>query len=60
VGQQLTAFYDEAKKIGGLKAQMRLAMKTGMAGPQAAAAPDTPDTVSKFRDAMNDIKKEFR
>lgn len=56
---KLLGFYEEAKKLGGLKAQMRLAVLTGMPGTKAGAEPDSPDNVSRFERAMKEIRTEF-
>ncbi len=58
MGAQLTRFYDEAKKMGGLKAQMRLAMLTKMPSAKAQSQPDSPENVKAFRDALAEISKE--
>ena len=55
MGQKLLKFYDAIKNEGGFPAQMRLAMKTGMASPKAAAEPDSPDNVQKFKTAYKEI-----
>lgn len=59
MGAKLISFYDEAKKIGGLKASMRLAMITKIPSTNAETEPDSPENVKKFQDAINEIKKEF-
>lgn len=60
MGGKLVSYYEEAKKTGGLKATMRLAMKTGVSSDKADAEPDSPETVSKFETAWSEIKKEFQ
>jgi hypothetical protein len=60
MGQKLKSYYDYAYQLGGLKAQMRLAIITLTSGPKAAAAPDTPEAISKFENAMSEIRKEFQ
>ena len=59
MGQKLNSFYEQAKSIGGLKAQMRMAMITKIPSSQAMSAADSPDTVKIFEQAMNELKKEF-
>ena len=57
--QQLAQYYEEAKKIGGLKAQMRLAMISGLSSEKAKNADDSPDNISKVQGALKEVKKEF-
>ena len=59
MGKMLLDYYDKAKSIGSLKAQMRLAMITGLASSKAEVEPDSPDNVKKFQDAMVKIQAEF-
>lgn len=59
MGKQLLEKYDEAKKIGGLSAQIRLAILTKMPSSKAAEAPDSDENISRFRASMEIIKTEF-
>lgn len=59
MGQKLVAFYNEAKKTGGLTAQMRLAVITKIPGTKAAQALDSPENLKKFEEAMIQIKKNL-
>lgn len=59
MGQKLLKYYDEAKKIGGLTAQIRLAVITKTPGNKAEAAPDSPENLAKFEQAINEIKKNL-
>ena len=54
------SYYKQAKKLGGLKAQMRMAILTMMPSAKAADAPDSPDNVAKFERAMAEVRKEFK
>ncbi len=58
MGAKLTQFYDEAKKLGGIKAQMRMAVLTKMPSSQASTAPDSQENINLFQNALNEIKKE--
>ncbi len=60
MGVRLAAFYEEAKTMGGLKAQMRLAVITGLPSTRAMSEADSPDIITKFILAINELKKEFR
>ncbi len=58
MGSQLMGFYEEAKEVGGLKGQMRLAMLTGLASTKAVNEADSPDLIQKFTTALAQVKKE--
>lgn len=60
MGAKLLEFYETAKSLGGLKAQMRLAMITKLASPVAKLEPDSSENIKKFEDAIVEIKKEFK
>lgn len=60
MGQKLLSYYDEAKKIGGFKAQMRLALLTSIGGQKAGKEPDSPENIKKFEKGMQEIRKEFK
>ncbi len=59
MGQQLAAYYDMAKAMGGMKAQMRMAMITKVPSAQASSMPDAPDKVAVFEQALKELQKEF-
>lgn len=58
MGSKLTGFFEEAKKVAGMKGQMRMAMLTGVSSQKAVAEADSPELVKKFTDALAQIKKE--
>jgi hypothetical protein len=60
MGQTLAEFYKQAEKLGGLKAQMRMAIITLLPSAKAAAVPDSPDLIAKFERALTEIRKEFK
>lgn len=60
MGQKLSAYFDEAANMGGFKARMRLAILTKVGGDDAASAPDSPENIKKFEDAMTELRKEFQ
>jgi hypothetical protein len=60
MGTKLIKEYEKAKQLGGLKAQMRLAILTKISGPKAAILPDSPENLSCFECAMKEILKDFR
>jgi len=55
MGQQLVKLYEFARAAGGPTAPMRLAMKTMIAADKAAAAPDSPENLTKLRTAIKEI-----
>lgn len=59
MGKHLLEMYDEAKKLGGLSAQIRLAILTKMPSTKAADAPDSEENLILFRSCMGTIKNEF-
>ncbi len=59
MAEKLLTYYDEAYKLGGLKARMRLAIKTKVPTPKAKEAPDTDENIAIFEKAFAEIKKEF-
>ena len=59
MGTKLLKYYDEVEVLGGLKAQMRLAVLTRMSGKAAEIQPDSPENIDKFENAMREIRKEF-
>ena len=60
MGQQLAGFYEKAKVMGGMKAQMRMAMITKVPSAQAGSVPDSPDKIAVFEQALKEIEKEFK
>ncbi|MBN1593411.1 MAG: hypothetical protein JW941_09235 [Candidatus Coatesbacteria bacterium] len=59
MADKLISYYDEANKLGGLKAKMRLAVLTAIPSSKAASEPDSPGNIQKFEQAMREIRKEF-
>lgn len=60
MGDKILKYYDEASKLGGLKAKMRLAVLTVIPSSKAAVEPDSPENIEKFEKAMKEIGKEFK
>jgi hypothetical protein len=59
MANKLLMYYDEAAKLGGIKAKMRLAVLTNIPSAKAEIEPDSPENIKKFEQAMQEIKKEF-
>lgn len=55
MAEKLAKYYELVGAKGGLQAQMRLAMKTNLAGPKAKDAPDSPENLAKFYAAAKEI-----
>ncbi|MCB2230201.1 hypothetical protein KQH82_05760 [bacterium] len=59
MGVRLQQLYEEAARIGGVKAQMRLTMLTGLTSHRAEEAKDSPEAIRKLESALVRIKKEM-
>jgi hypothetical protein len=57
MGAKLEAFFEEADKLGGMRAKVKLAMITKLTAKAAASEPDSPDNIKLFEDAMQEVKK---
>lgn len=55
MGKRLVKAFDIAKTAGGLQAEMRLAMKSGMSRQKAETEQDTPDRIEKMEQAVAGI-----
>ena len=60
MADKLVSYYEEAKKLGNLKAQMRLAVLTLIPSAKAAESPDSPENIMKFEKAMQEIRNEYK
>jgi hypothetical protein len=52
MGAKLAAYFEKAKRQGGLEAQVKLAMLTKLSQKAAAEAPDSPENIKRFEEAM--------
>ncbi len=55
MGMILASYFDKAKASGGIAAQVKLAMLTKMAKATALQAPDSPDNIKIFDEAIKQI-----
>ncbi len=55
MGVKLLEYYDEAKRLGGLKGQLRLAMLTKLSSTKAQNQVDTPELIQKFEVAHRKV-----
>ena len=59
MADKLMQFYEEAGKLGGLKAKMRLSILTSVSSTKAAEMGDDAEIVKKFEQALDEIRKEY-
>jgi tellurite resistance protein len=59
MGQRLIEYYEKARAMGGIKAQMRLAMMTRVPSDAAVHEQDSSENIRKFEDAIKELQKEF-
>jgi len=55
MGEKLVEYYEYAGKKGQLMLQIKLAMKTCMALPDARLAPDSAENIAKFYEALREL-----
>ena len=55
MGNILASYFDKAKTAGGIAAQVKLAMLTKMARATALQAPDSPENIKVFDEAIKQI-----
>ncbi len=55
MGGKLIECYNKAKEKGGIGAQVKLAMMTKMSSQTAKDAPDSPENIKLFNDALAQI-----
>jgi hypothetical protein len=55
MAEKLVKYFELVNTVGGVRAKMRLAMKTGITSTRAADEPDTAEILEKFYNAA----KEF-
>jgi hypothetical protein len=58
MGQRLVAFFDEADRLDGMLARMRLASLTRVTSTQAATLEDSPILISRFESALERMRGE--
>jgi len=55
MGTRLLKAFEIAKDDGGVKLQMRLAMKSGMSSSKAGSEPDSPENIEKVEAALKEV-----
>lgn len=56
MGAILASYFEKAKAAGGIAAQVKLAMLTKMALAAATKAPDSPENIKTFDEALKQIE----
>jgi GAF domain-containing protein len=59
MGKRLQSFFDEADRIGGLVARMRLASMSQVTSTEAQTVDDYPDVVDRVKKALDSLKEQF-
>lgn len=59
MGQRVLAFFEEADRLGGLVAKMRLASLAQVTSTEAASREDVPDLVQRVEKALEQLRGEF-
>ncbi|HNT29472.1 MAG TPA: hypothetical protein PKL83_00790 [bacterium] len=52
MGQILVSYFKKAEEKGGIQAQVKLAMITKMSSIKAQEAPDSPENIKIFEEAL--------
>lgn len=55
MAEKLVSYYQFVKEKGGQDAVMRLSMKTAISESRAKTAPDSPELVEKFKEAIKGL-----
>jgi hypothetical protein len=59
MGKRLQGFFDEAERLGGLVARMRLASMSQVTSTEAGSIEDRPDLVERVKKSLDLIKEQF-
>jgi len=59
MGKRLQGFFDEADKLGGLVARMRLASMSQVTSTEAGSIEDKPELVERVKKALDSLKEQF-
>jgi hypothetical protein len=55
MGQQLLDYYKQAEQKAGIQGKVKLAMLTKISSQDAASAPDSPENIQTFKDALSKL-----
>ena len=55
MGMQLAQVFEEAKKKGGLQAELRLAMKLGIPTSKVASTPDSAEKITEAKKILREL-----
>jgi hypothetical protein len=59
MGKRLQSYFDEAERLGGLVARMRLASMSQVTSTEAGSIEDRPDLVERVKKSLDVIKEQF-
>jgi hypothetical protein len=59
MGERIVGFFNEADKIGGILAKMRLAAATGVTSAEAGTIADTPEMKDRFEHALERLRGDM-
>jgi hypothetical protein len=59
MGKRLQGFFDEADRMGGLLARMRLASMSQVTSTEASSIDDVPELVERVKKALETLKTQF-
>jgi hypothetical protein len=56
MGRQAVRIFDEAERLGGLRAKIALAVESRVSSTEATGAPDTPDLIGRLQSALARVR----
>ncbi|HTU58268.1 MAG TPA: GAF domain-containing protein, partial [Polyangiales bacterium] len=59
MGKRILSLFEEADKLGGLVARMRLASTAQITSTEAAASEDKPEIIARLQKALDSLRGEF-
>jgi hypothetical protein len=59
MGKRLQSFFDEADRLGGLVARMRLASMSQVTSTEAGSVDDQPELVERVKKALDAVREQF-
>lgn len=60
MGRQAVHLFEQAERIGGLRAKIALAVHTRVPSTEAASGPDTPELISRLEAGLAHIRLQFQ
>lgn len=59
MGRQATLLFEQAERIGGLRAKIALAVHTRVPSTEAASGPDTPELLARLEAGLATVRQQF-